>query len=327
MLDGGRAGQPPERHPPDSGQAASTADEPEQTGAGIQPVRLAAALLRALRPKQWSKNLFVFAGLIFAGEVGHVQAVAITLAAFACFCALSSSVYLVNDIADRESDRLHPKKRLRPIASGDLPVSAARAAFAVISAGGLACSALLGTEFGLIAAGYWLLMLLYTFVLKHEVILDVFAIAAGFVLRALGGAVAIDVKISSWLIICTTLAALFLALSKRRAELATIGDKGFEQRRALEHYSIEFIDQMISVVTAATLVSYMFYTVQSETAVRHSGMVLTVPFVLYGIFRYLYLVYRREQGETPEQMIVEDRPLLANLLLWAALSALILWRS
>ncbi len=295
--------------------------------AARRPLSRPQAFARALRPKQWSKNLFVFAGLIFAGEMRNIEAVGVTLAAFACFCALSSAVYLINDVADRERDRLHPRKRFRPIASGDLPVGAALAAFAALSVGGIAAAAFIGWKFALIAAGYWLLMLAYTFVLKHEVILDVFAIAAGFVLRALAGAVAIDVKISSWLIICTTFAALFLALSKRRAELATIGDNNYEQRRSLEHYSIGFIDQMISVVTAATLVCYMLYTAQSETAMRHSGLMFTIPFVLYGIFRYLYLVYRKEQGETPEQMIVEDRPLLVNLLLWAALSALIMWRT
>lgn len=283
------------------------------------------AFVQAMRPQQWTKNLFVFAGLVFAAELGNIGKVLTTFQAFFCFCVLSSAVYFVNDIVDRHRDQLHPRKKNRPIASGRLPLPVARAGFVALSVAGLAWAALLGPEFGGICAGYLVLMLAYTFGLKHQVILDVFVIAAGFVLRALGGALVIDVPISQWLIVCTILVSLFLALGKRRAELVTVAN-GVGHREALRDYTVAFIDQMISVVTAATIVSYTFYAFQSGTAEsRHGGLMLTVPLVLYGLFRYLYLLYCKEQGGSPEQMVIEDRPLLVSLILWGALSAVIMW--
>lgn len=287
---------------------------------------MTAALVRAMRPQQWSKNLFVFAGLIFAVRFDDPRSVLISVAAFLCFSALSSGVYLVNDIADRERDRMHPVKRNRPIASGQLAVSAAWLAAVALSAGALAVAFALQVRFGLFCAGYLVMMLAYSFVLKHEVILDVFIIAAGFVIRALAGAVVIEVRVSSWLLVCTILLSLFLALCKRRSELITLEDGAGSHRRALEHYTVDFVDQMISVVTSATVVCYLLYAFQSDTAARHSGLLFTVPFVLYGMFRYLYLVYAQGQGESPEQMILADRPLLADLVLWAAVSAMVLWK-
>lgn len=285
-----------------------------------------AALLQAMRLKQWSKNFFVFAGLIFSGQIANRDAAIISVEAFICFCLVSSSIYLINDVADIKRDRQHPKKRNRPIASGRLPVSTAVAAFIALAIIGSGFSFYIEPGFGFICFGYWLLMVFYTFVLKHEVILDVFVIAAGFVLRALGGAVAISVPISSWLIVCTSLLSLFLALCKRRAEITSLDNGGADHREALKEYSEEYIDQMISVVTSATVVSYTFYAFQSDTAKDQHSLILTVPFVLYGIFRYLYLVYKKDQGGSPEQMILEDKPLFFNMLLWAALSALLLWR-
>lgn len=285
-----------------------------------------AALLQAMRLKQWSKNFFVFAGLIFSGQIANRDAVITSVEAFICFCLVSSSIYLINDVADIKRDRQHPKKRNRPIASGRLPISTAIAAFIALAIIGSGFSFYIEPTFGFICFGYWLLMVFYTFVLKHEVILDVFVIAAGFVLRALGGAVAISVPISSWLIVCTSLLSLFLALCKRRAEITSLDNGGADHREALKEYSEEYIDQMISVVTSATVVSYTLYAFQSDTAKDQDSLILTVPFVLYGIFRYLYLVYKKEQGGSPEQMILEDKPLFLNMLLWAALSALLLWR-
>lgn len=278
-----------------------------------------------MRPHQWSKNLFVFAGLIFAGQTRSVWALTTTIEAFICFCAISSAVYLINDIADRQRDLHHPSKRSRPIASGALSVSIASISFTLLTTMGIVAAFMLSRNFGLICGGYWLLMMAYTFWLKNEVILDVFTIAAGFVLRAIGGAVVISVPFSVWLIVCTALLALFLGLSKRRSELMALSDY-VGHREALGDYNIQFIDQMICVVTAATLISYTFYAFQSDTAAKDNLLILTVPFVLYGIFRYLYLVYSKEQGANPEQLIVEDKPLMFNLLIWAVVSALVVWR-
>ncbi|MCC6485604.1 MAG: decaprenyl-phosphate phosphoribosyltransferase [Armatimonadetes bacterium] len=279
-----------------------------------------------MRPQQWSKNLFVFAGLIFAVRFNDISADLVALAAFCCFCALSSGVYLVNDIADCERDRKHPIKRNRPIASGQLSVATATLAAVVLCAGAVTAGFLVRISFGVFCTGYLVMMLAYSFALKHEVILDVFIIAAGFVIRALAGASAINVRVSPWLIVCTILLSLFLALCKRRAELIMLDTGAQKHRRTLEHYTVGFLDQMISVVTSATVVCYLLYAFQSDTAAQHGGLLLTVPFVLYGMFRYLYLVYTKDQGQNPEQMILSDRPLLVDLVLWAVVSGAVLWK-
>jgi len=284
----------------------------------------ARALLTAMRPLQWSKNLFVFAGLVFAEKLANPALAGRSAAAFAVFCALSSATYLVNDVCDIERDRLHPRKRLRPVASGHLSAPAALVSAAVLTAGGLAGAALLGRETLAVAGGYWLLMLAYTLALKREVLLDVFTIAAGFVLRAVAGAVAISVSISPWLIVCATLLALLLALCKRRAELVALPDAE-AHRGVLAHYTTALLDQLIAIVAASTAVAYLLYAFQSETANRHAALIWTAPFVLYGLFRYLYLVYVRGQGESPETTILRDPQLTAALLFWAILSGALLW--
>ena len=283
------------------------------------------ALLVSLRPKQWIKNLLLFAGLLFTLDQGHTirQFVDVGLG-FLLFSALSSTVYLINDLADRESDRLHPKKRRRPIASGELSASLALIAAAVLGVVGLAGAFALGLRFGTIALLYFVVTLGYTFRLKHVVILDVLVLAAGFVFRAVAGAFVIDVSISAWLILCTLMLALFLGLSKRRAELISVQLAGVPgTRRILEEYSPALLDQMIVIVTSVSLMSYSLYTVESPTAIKHHYLMLTIPFVIYGIFRYLYLMHRHSLGESPDAVLVEDKPMLINILLWGLTTALI----
>lgn len=296
------------------------------------PPRLQSLIL-SLRPVQWTKNLIVFAGLIFGGlELQHrgvsLTGAALTAAAaFLIFCLLSGAVYLVNDIRDREADRRHPLKASRPIASGALPVRDAAIAAAALGGASLAAAWLLDFEFGLVATAFLGLLGFYSGSLKHFVILDVMTIAGGFVLRAVAGAVVIDVPISPWLLIDTMLLALFLALSKRRHELVALGGDATHHREILQEYSPYLLDQMISVVTAATVVGYAFYTVSPDTVAKFGTdkLVLTVPFPLYGIFRYLYLVHQREGGGSPSEMLLNDRPLLACVALWVAAVVIIIY--
>jgi 4-hydroxybenzoate polyprenyltransferase len=284
------------------------------------------ALLVSVRPHQWTKNLFVLAALAFSKHLFDGDAVVRAGAAFAVFCALSGAVYVVNDLADAERDRLHPLKRTRPIASGALGVPLARAAAACLFTLGLVAAWALGPGFFLCAAGYLALNLAYSFGLKDVVILDVLAIAIGFVLRAVAGAVAIQVVFSDWLLVCTILLALFLALAKRRHELVTLEDAA-AHRRILAEYSPYLLDQMIAVVTASCLTAYAFYTLAPETVAKYrtDRLALTIPFVIYGIFRYLYLVHRKEQGGSPGDALLTDRPLLATVALWAAVVVLIVY--
>ena len=273
-----------------------------------------------MRPRQWTKNFLVFAGLIFGEKLTDPASVGLAAVAFGAFCLLSSAVYLINDVKDREADRLHPAKSGRPIASGALSVGTAVAAATALAVVALAAAAWIGLEFGAIAVAYLALMVWYSFAIKHVVILDVLSLAGGFVLRAAGGAVAVDVTISHWLLLLTLLLALFLALSKRRAELVTLSDSAESHRKSLGEYSPYLLDQMIGVVTASTLLAYAFYTISPDT-VRNFGtdrLLWTVPFPLYGIFRYLYLVHRREGGGNPSDTLLEDRPILACVALWGA---------
>ena len=284
-------------------------------------------LLIALRPAQWTKNLLVFAGLLFGMQLFVPSAVARALGAFVIFCALSGAVYLINDIADRESDRRHPLKARRPIASGALRVSTAAVAAAVIAAVALSASLALGRTFALVAAAYVALQLLYSGPLKQIVIIDVLTVSIGFVLRAVAGAVAVRVEFSKWLLVCTTLLALFIALAKRRHEIVLLAGDAATHRPILGEYSPYLLDQMISVVTASTLVAYIFYTISPETQEKFETpwLGLTVPFPLYGIFRYLYLVHRREGGGSPSDLLLTDRPLLVCVALWALAVAAIIY--
>jgi 4-hydroxybenzoate polyprenyltransferase len=284
------------------------------------------ALLVSLRPHQWTKNLFVLAALAFSKHLFDGDAVVRAGAAFAVFCALSGAVYVVNDLSDLERDRLHPTKRLRPIASGALGVPMGRAAAAALFALGLLAAWALGPGFLLCAGAYLALNLAYSFGLKNVVILDVLAIAIGFVVRAVAGALAIQVVFSDWLLVCTILLALFLALAKRRHELVTLPDAA-AHRAILAEYSPYLLDQMIAVVTASCLTAYAFYTLAPDTVAKYrtDRLAFTIPFVIYGIFRYLYLVHRKEQGGSPSDALLTDRPLLAAVALWAVAVVLIVY--
>ena len=300
----------------------------DASAAGGVPARTALAnLVVSLRPGQWSKNLFVFAGLLFGKQLLEPRAVAVSCAAFAVFCILSGVIYLLNDVADREADCRHPLKSRRPIASGQLSPGVALAWAAVLGAGGLAAAFALRPAFGGVALAYVALNAAYSARLKHVVIIDVLTIAIGFVLRAVAGAVVIAVPISHWLLVCMVLLALFLAMSKRRHELTLLAAGATEHRPILGEYSPYLLDQMIGVVTASTLIAYIFYTISPETVQNFGteGLALTIPFPLYGIFRYLYLVHRREGGGSPAEMLLADRPLLLCVALWAAAVVLIVY--
>jgi 4-hydroxybenzoate polyprenyltransferase len=289
---------------------------------------LALHLLFSLRPGQWSKNLVVFAGLLFGRRLFDADAVARAVAAFVVFCALSGVVYLVNDVADRDSDRQHPLKARRAIASGAVSVRLALATAAVLGICGLIAAVVIGQPFALVAATYLALQIAYSGSLKHIVIIDVLTIAIGFVLRAVAGAEAVNVEISHWLLVCTILLALFIALAKRRHEIVLLAGGATSHRPILGEYSAYLLDQMIGVVTASTLISYIFYTISPETQAKFGTpwLGLTIPFPLYGIFRYLYLVHQREGGGSPADLLLTDRPLLACVALWAAAVALIIYR-
>ena len=284
------------------------------------------AVAVSVRPRQWVKNLFVFAGLIFSHKLFTADAWR-ALAAFAIFCALSGAVYLVNDVADRERDRAHPRKRLRPVASGALSPPAAVAVAAGLATVSLLAAAALGIPFLLSAAAYVVLLMSYSVWLKHVVLVDVLAVASGFVLRAVAGALAVDVDISGWLLICTIVIALFLALGKRRHEYLTLDADAARHRPILAEYSAPLLDQMIAVVTASAVTSYALYTMSPETVAKFGTRLLpaTLPFVLYGIFRYLYLLYRRQLGGNPSELFLNDRALLVNALLWVIAVVVIIY--
>ncbi len=276
------------------------------------------ALFVSLRPKQWSKNLLVFAGLVFSRNLFDPTNFLRSLAGFVAFCLLSGAVYLVNDLADIESDRVHPLKRFRPIASGRLKPGAARVAAGVAAALALVGGFALDWRFGVIGLAYFLMQLAYSFKLKHMVVLDVMTVAAGFALRAVAGTVLVHVTISPWLFVCTILFALFIALAKRRHELLFLEGGGTAHRSVLEMYSESLLDQMMAVATSSTVIAYCLYTIAPETVAKFGthNLMLTVPFVLYGIFRYLYLVYRKEMGGAPEKVLFTDVPLIVDIVLW-----------
>jgi 4-hydroxybenzoate polyprenyltransferase len=283
-------------------------------------------IFKSLRPQQWIKNLFIFAPLIFSRNILNRPFLFKTIAAFAAFCLISSAHYIFNDLRDLEEDRRHPVKSKRPLASGRLRKGPAVIALVVIGAAGLALAASIGRPFLIIAAGYLVLQTAYSMWLKHVVILDVFVIAAGFLIRVVAGGLAIQVEISSWLLICTILLSLFLAMGKRRYELVLLDKDAANHRPILREYNTYLLDQMISVVTASTLLAYCLYTISAETVAKFGtrNLIFTVPFVLYGIFRYLYLIHQKAGGGTPEALIIRDKPLLADIFLWIVAAALIL---
>jgi 4-hydroxybenzoate polyprenyltransferase len=274
----------------------------------------ASVIFDLLRVRQWAKNMLIFGALVFTGNLFNLPYFTKVLVAFFLMSFAASSLYIFNDISDYKEDRLHPEKRKRPIASGAVKKDFAMFLSAVLMAVSLTGSFFLSIPFFIITLIYVAMTIFYTLKLKHMVILDVFEIAAGFVFRAAAGALVISVFISPWLLICTTLVALFVALSKRRHELSF--PDAFKHRKVLQDYSIPLLDQMISVVTASTVVAYSLYAFTSPTAEKHNYLMLTVPFVLYGIFRYLYLVHKKNLGGSPETVFLKDIPMIINIVLY-----------
>jgi len=283
-------------------------------------------VFKALRPDQWIKNIILFAALIFAGQLQNRTSFLLSIFAFVAFCLVSSAVYLLNDIIDRENDQLHPQKKLRPIASGRLSVKFASMIIFVLLVLCLVVSIRLPAGFGLIIVAYFLLNVAYSLKLKKIVIIDVLTISIGFVLRAYAGGIAIDVPVSQWLVLCTMLLALFLAVSKRRHELILLGNNS-THRASLMEYSIPFLDQIIAIVTTSTLVLYIFYCLSPEVKAKLgvSHLELSIPFVIYGIFRYLYLIYQKGEGGDPTQSYYNDLSLLISVLLWAVTVVLLIY--
>lgn len=278
------------------------------------------AFFRALRPIQWVKNVFVLAPVVFAQRLADTEALSRAGIVFAVFCAAASAVYLWNDIRDREEDRKHPLKRHRPIASGAVSVPIATLGAVALAVSALAAAAYLGTAVAVLVAVYLTINLLYAGGLKHVVVLDVMAVASGYVIRVEAGAQAVPVEVSRWLVLCTIFLALFLVLSKRRHELLLLqGDAG-AHRAVLSNYSPDFLDQMMNVVTASTVVAYALYAVDDDTVDRFGSdlLVWTVPLVLFGIFRYLYLVYQVRDAKNPTETVVTDLPSVVNIALWGA---------
>ena len=280
-----------------------------------------------MRPTQWTKNLFIFAALIFAQKFFDFFLLLKTVAAFLLFCMLSGSLYILNDLLDLEEDKLHPKKSKRPIASGLISKNQAISLFIVLSITGFFLAFWLNKYFFIAALIYFVLQSAYSIKLKHVVIVDVFIVTAGFVIRVVAGGLVIDVPISSWLLICTMLLALFLAMSKRRHEIVLLENMASDHRPILKEYSPYLLDQMIAVVTASTLIAYCLYTISAETVEKFGtkNLVFTTPFVLYGIFRYLYLIHQKGKGGSPEFLIIKDKPLLINILLWVGTVVFILY--
>jgi 4-hydroxybenzoate polyprenyltransferase len=277
---------------------------------------------RLLRPHQWVKNGFVLAPLIFAGKLLYAPSLILGFSAFVVFCIVSSGVYAFNDVFDREQDRNHPTKRNRPVAAGEIAVLTATVLGTGLVVIGILGATIIGKAFLLWVAFYLLLQFGYNVAFRNIVILDILAIAMGFVIRAVAGSLAIGVIISPWLILCSLLIALFLGFAKRRQEIVLLGDAAVEHRLILKDYSVPFLDQLIGIVTAATIVCYAIYTLSPDVTQRLGSryMILTLPFVLYGIFRYLYLVHIHEKGGSPTKDLLADTPLLLSILLWTLTS-------
>ncbi|MCZ7555812.1 MAG: decaprenyl-phosphate phosphoribosyltransferase [Bacteroidia bacterium] len=284
-------------------------------------------LIRTMRPRQWVKNLFVFSPLLFSRHLFDTSILALSLVGFALFSLTASTIYIINDIIDAETDRLHPVKRLRPLASGALSTVVAGTAAGVIGFTAVALSFAIHTRFGVVILAYLVMNIVYSLFLKRAVIIDVMTIAASFVLRIAAGAVIISVPMSEWLLICTSLLALFLGFSKRRHEITVLEEDAHIHRPVLLEYNTYFLDQMTSLVTASTLICYILYTVSPETVDKFGSknLLLTVPFVLYGLFRYLYLVHKRNTGGDPTAELLSDTPLILNIALWAASVVIIIY--
>jgi 4-hydroxybenzoate polyprenyltransferase len=292
------------------------------------------ALIESMRPKQWVKNGIIFAALIFDVQLFQLQPLLRTLAGFVILCVLSSAVYLFNDLADIEKDRLHPKKRLRPLASGRLNRNAALVVALLLPLVAVPVSFLLQWRFGIVACVYLISNILYSFWLKNVVIIDVLVLAAGYVLRVAAGVALITVeRFSPWLYICITLLALFMGFGKRRGEMVLLGGSGTGaapvggSRRVLQDYTLAFLDELINIVSTAVIMAYSLYTFSAPNLPDNHAMMLTIPFVLYGIFRYLYLIHIKGEGGAPDELVLTDRPLQITFVLWGLSAVLVLYLS
>lgn len=276
------------------------------------------AILKTMRPRQWTKNVFVLAALVFDRQLfGALDSVLRSLGGMLLFCLLSSSVYIINDIKDVEADRQHPGKRNRPIASGQLPIPVAAGTVAVLLAVTLPLSYLLSPEFFVISALYFLMNLAYSLYLKNVMLVDVLVIAAGFVLRVAAGVSLIQVeRFSPWLYVVTSLGALYIGFGKRRAEVVLLESGANNHRKVLDGYTLPFLDQMITIVSSITIIAYSLYTFSAPNLPTNHAMMLTIPFVLYGVFRYLWLIQVKKEGGAPEEILLADRPLQIDILLW-----------
>ncbi|MBV9121360.1 MAG: decaprenyl-phosphate phosphoribosyltransferase [Chloroflexi bacterium] len=282
-------------------------------------------LIASARPKQWTKNVVLFGALVFAHDLFSVWPLLLAAGAFLAFCLVSSASYVINDLLDLENDRLHPVKRFRPLAAGVITPAQGIVWAIVLACAGVGLGFAVGLTVGLAAAGYIVLMVGYSTTLKHLVIIDVFAIAAGFMLRAVTGALAIHVVISPWLYVCTLLLALFLGFSKRYNELSILQETAASHRRSLEEYTPELLEQMTSILIASIVMAYSLYTFSAESLPLNHAMMLTIPFVLYGIFRYQYLVHKKNLGGAPELVLLRDLPLMLDVLLWGVTAVLVLY--
>lgn len=292
----------------------------------MKPLSWPRDILKSMRPRQWPKNIFIFGALVFDRQFFLVDPLLRTCAGFFLLCLASGTVYLINDIADRKQDQLHPSKRRRPVASGALPVGVAAGAAAVFAPVAVGLSFLLSPAFAILVAGYLLLNLAYSFVLKHIPILDALTVASCYVFRVAGGVLLITVeRFSPWLYVCTVLLALYISFGKRRSELTLLADGAANHRRVLDGYTIPLLDSYIHIVSAATIVAYSLYTFTAPNLPANHAMMLTIPFVVYGIFRYLYLVQVENIGDTPEEIVLTDRPLQAAVLLWGACAMLMMY--
>ncbi len=283
-------------------------------------------LLKTMRPKQWTKNAFVFTALIFDRKLFYPEPLLKTVVAFVLFCMAASAVYIVNDLADMEQDRRHPTKRFRPLASGELSPRVAMVTAAALVALAVPLAFAVNLYLGVIVLGYLALQFAYSHLLKHLVIIDVMTVAAGFVLRVAAGVVVVQVeRFSPWLYICTVLLALFIAINRRRHELTLLAENAGDHRRILDEYNIAFLDEMNSMVTASTVIAYSLYTFSAPNLPANHTMMLTIPFVIYGLFRYLYLVHVKGEGGAPDELVLKDKPLFATLALWALAVVVILY--
>jgi 4-hydroxybenzoate polyprenyltransferase len=282
---------------------------------------IARAVFVSMRPRQWTKNLLLFAGIIFAAKIGDGARWLEALAAFAAYCAASSAAYLANDVRDAEHDRAHPVKRSRPIARGELSPRTALAFAALLLALAFVLVVPLGGPSFAFLAGFLVLQVAYTLRLKHVVLIDVMTIAGLFVVRAAAGAAGVHVRISPWLLLCTALLALFLALAKRRGELVLVGAEATPGRPVLQGYSLALVDQLVAVVAACTVIAYSLYTF---TARDSKALMVTIPFVVFGVFRYLLLIHKQDLGEEPEEVLLRDVPILVCIAAWAMCAAIIL---